>query len=87
MLAHLRAEGVLIPAAAVLERIGLSARVLARKRVFRALAEGLTDAAYDALEKLVTFDPAVRRSRFAWLRDYAESPAPTNRTRAIRFFT
>jgi len=24
------------------------------------------------------FDPAVRRSRFAWLRDYAESPAPAN---------
>jgi hypothetical protein len=78
MLAHLRAEGVLIPAAAVLERIGLAARVRARKRVFQVLADGLTNAAYDALEKLVTFDPAVRRSRFAWLRDYAESPAPAN---------
>ena len=78
MLAHLRAEGVLVPAAAVLERIGLTARVRARKRMFQVLAEGLTDAAYDALEKLVTFDPAVRRSRLAWLRDYAESPAPTN---------
>jgi TnpA family transposase len=78
MLAHLRAEGVLIPAAAVLERIGLAARARARKRVFQVLAEGLTDAAHDALEKLLTFDPALRRSRFAWLRDYAESPAPTN---------
>ena len=35
MLAHLRAEGVLIPAAAVLERIGLAARVRTRKRVFQ----------------------------------------------------
>jgi hypothetical protein len=78
MLAHLRTEGVLIPAAAVLERIGLAARVRARQRVFRVLAEGLTGAAHDALEELLTFDPAVRRSRFAWLRDYAESPAPTN---------
>ncbi len=78
MLAHLRAEGVLIPAAAVLERIGLAARVRARKRVFQVLAEDLTDAAHDALEKLLTFDVAVQRSRFAWLRDYAESPAPTN---------
>jgi TnpA family transposase len=78
MLAHLRTEGVLIPAAAVLERIGLAARVRARKRVFQVLAEGLTDSAHDALEKLLMFDPAVRRSRFAWLRDYAESPAPAN---------
>ena len=78
ILAHLRAEGVLIPAAAVLERIGLSARIRARKRVFQVLTEGLTDAARDAMEKLLIVDPAVRRSRFAWLRDYPESPAPTN---------
>jgi hypothetical protein len=78
MLAHLRAEGVLVPAAAVLERIGLAARARARQRVFQVLAEGLTDAAHDALEKLLTSDPALRRSRFAWPRDYAESPAPTN---------
>jgi hypothetical protein len=78
MLAHLRTEGVLVPAPAVLERIGLAARVRARKRVFQVLAEGLSDAAHEALEMLLSFDPGVRRSRFAWLRDYAEAPAPTN---------
>ncbi|HTT81818.1 MAG TPA: Tn3 family transposase [Stellaceae bacterium] len=78
MLAHLRAERVLIPAAAVLERIGLAARVRARKRVFQTLVEGLTDAAREALETLLALDPALLRSRFAWLRDYAESPAPSN---------
>lgn len=78
MLGHLRAERVLIPAAAVLERIGLAARVRARKRVFRTLADGLPDATREALESLLTLDPELRRSRFAWLRDYAESPAPTN---------
>jgi TnpA family transposase len=78
MLAHLLVERVLVPAAAVLERIGLAARVRARKRVFQALAEDLTDTTRDALEELLTFDPALRRSRFAWLRDYAESPAPSN---------
>jgi hypothetical protein len=41
MLAHLRTEGVLIPAAAVLDRIKLAARVCARKRIFQVLAEGL----------------------------------------------
>ena len=78
MLAYLRAERVLIPAAAVLERIGLAARVRARKRVFQAMAEELTDAAREVLENLLTFDAALRRSRFAWLRGYPESPAPTN---------
>jgi TnpA family transposase len=78
MLAHLRATNVLLPAAAVLERIGLAARVRARNKAFEALADGLTDSERDALEGLLTVDPEVRRSRFAWLRDYSESPAPSN---------
>src|SRR5271163_4779293 len=44
MLDDLRTTGVLIPAATVLERIGLAARVRARRRAFEALAAGLTDA-------------------------------------------
>ena len=59
MLAHLRSEGVLIPTATVLERIGLAARVSARRRVFRALAEGLTDVAREAVEKLLTHRTAI----------------------------
>ena len=78
MLAHLRAGRVLLPAAAVLERIGLAVRVRARNRAFQALAEGLTNTTREALENLLAFDPALRRSRFAWMRGYAESPAPTN---------
>jgi len=78
MLAHLRAANVLVPAAAVLERIGLTARVRARKRVFQALADGLTEAERAALDALLTVDPELRCSRFAWLRDYSESPAPSN---------
>ena len=66
MLAHLRAGNVLIPATAVLERVGLAARARARKRIFEVMAEGLTDAAREVLERLLTFDPALRRSRFAW---------------------
>ena len=78
MLAHLRTTNVLVPAAAVLERIGLSARVRARRKTFEALADDLTDAECDTLESLLTVDPEVHRSRFAWLRDYSESPAPSN---------
>ena len=78
MLDCLRGANVLIPAAAVLERIGLAARARARKKAFETLANGLTDAARDAIERLLRVDPEVRRSRFAWLRDYSESPAPSN---------
>ncbi len=78
ILAHLHAERVLIPDAAVLERIGLAARARARKRTFQALVDGLTDVQQAALDGLLVTDPALRRSRLAWLRDAPEAPAPTN---------
>ncbi len=78
MLAHLRASSVLLPPATVLERIGLAARCARAKKIFEALADGLTDAERDTLARLLTVDPELRRSRFAWLRDYSESPAPSN---------
>ena len=78
MLAHLRISGVVLPPATVLERIGLAARARARKKTFEALAGGLSNAERDTLARLLTVDPELRRSRFAWLRDYSESPAPSN---------
>jgi TnpA family transposase len=78
MLAHLRANGVLLPTAAVLERIGLAARARARKKTFETFAAGLSDSERDTLMGLLAVDPELRRSRFAWLRDYSESPAPSN---------
>src|SRR5215210_1007926 len=68
----------MVPPATVLERIGLAARARARKRTFETLATGMTDAERDMLAGLLTVDPDLRRSRFAWLRDYSESPAPSN---------
>ena len=78
MLEHLRAARVLIPAPTVLERIGLEARVRARRTAFQTLASGLTDADSEKLVGLLAYDPDVRRSRFAWSRDSPESPAPSN---------
>ncbi|MFL5337380.1 MAG: DUF4158 domain-containing protein, partial [Geminicoccaceae bacterium] len=78
MLTHLRVGAVLIPDAAVLERIGLAARARARKRTFQTLVDGLTGTEHAALDGLLVTDPALRRSRFAWLRDVPEAPAPTN---------
>ena len=78
MLTHLRVRGVLVPDAAVLERIGLAARARARQRTFRALVDEMTEAERSALDGLLVTDPALRRSRFAWLRDAPEASAPTN---------
>src|SRR6185437_14163923 len=72
------APRALIPTAPVLERIGLIARVRARRRAFETLVAGLTGADRERLYTLLVNDPDVRRSRFAWLRDYLESPAPSN---------
>ena len=83
MLAHLRANSILLTAAAVLERIGLAARARARKKTFGTLAAGLSDTERDTLTGLLVVDPELRRSRFAWLRDYSESPAPSNIRRAV----
>lgn len=84
IIAHLRANNVLFPTVNVLERIGLAARARARKKVFELLADGLTAGERAALEKLLAIDPELRRSRFAWLRDYSESPAPLQHRRASR---
>jgi len=65
MLAHLRANRVLLPVAAVLERTGLAARARARKKTFETLAAGLSDSERDTLTRLLTIDPELRRSRFA----------------------
>ena len=65
MLTHLRVRGVLVPDAAVLERIGLAARARARQRTFKALVDGITAAEQVALDGLLVTDPTVRRSRFA----------------------
>ncbi len=78
MLAYLRTSGVLLPAAAVLERIGLAARARARKKTFEAIASGMSESERDTLTGLLAVDPELRRSRFAWLREYSESPAPSN---------
>jgi hypothetical protein len=65
MLAHLRVNGVLLPAAAVLERIGLAARARARKKTFETLSVGLSASERDTLTGLLADDPELRRSCFA----------------------
>ena len=78
MLDRFRARGVLVPEAGVLERVGLAARARTRRRTFQVLADGLTVVEQAALDGLLATDPALRQSRFAWLRDAPEAPTPAN---------
>ncbi|MFC7478250.1 Tn3 family transposase [Dankookia sp. GCM10030260] len=79
MLVHLRREGVVVPGAAVLERIGLAARARARRLALARLTQGIGNAERAALDAVLKPDPALRgRSRLVWLRDAPQAPGPTN---------
>jgi len=69
---------VIVPDASVLERIGLAARARARKRTFMALTEGAVRSRIQCDRRLLILDRDLRRTPFAWLRSYSESPAPSN---------
>ncbi len=78
MLEHLRAARVLIPAPTVLERIGLEARVRARRTAFQTLASGLTDADSEKLVGLLAHDPGCAPVLLRLVARLPESPAPSN---------
>lgn len=78
MVERLRADRVIVPDAGVLERIALAARARARKQTFNVLTTVLDRDQRLRLNLLLMVDPALKRSTFAWLRDYSESPAPSN---------
>lgn len=60
------------------ERIGLAARAIARRRAERALIEGLAPEMLGALDKLLEVDAAIGQTRFNWLRSAPEAPAASN---------
>ena len=67
-----------LPAIDTLDRIGRAARVVARRRMEAALLDGLSSKELAALEGLLAVDPAIRQTRFAWLRAFPEAPSEKN---------
>jgi hypothetical protein len=67
----LRERGALLPAVETIERLGLAARAIARRRAEIALIEGLALEKLQALDKLLEIDPAIGQTRFHWLRSRA----------------
>jgi TnpA family transposase len=76
--AAFRSRNVLLPSTDKLERIGTAGRAVARKRVQTSLLEGLTPERLETFEQLLMVDPAIRQTRFAWLRALPETPSEKN---------
>ena len=84
---EVRARRVLLPAARVIERLGLSARARARQAAYRDLIAGLAPQTERALLALLEVDPATARSGYARLRDWSSAPSAANLVRLSGLLT
>ena len=75
---HLRGHGILLPAATILERIGLAARARARKQAHKNLVEGLEHETIAGLEALIAVESDQDRTPLAWVREWPEAPTQKN---------
>jgi TnpA family transposase len=78
MIEYLRERRILLPAAVTLEKIALAARALARKRAYKALAEGLPPQTIAGLQALLVVPENDERTPLAWLREWPEAPRQRN---------
>lgn len=73
-----RERRVLLPVANMIERTGLAARAIARRRAEAALIAELDPEKLQALDNLLVVDPAIGQTRFHWLRSSPDAPAAGN---------
>lgn len=78
LVATFRERGSLLPAIDTIERIGLAARAIARRRAERALIEEISVDTLQSLDRLLEVDPAIGQTRFHWLRSAPEAPGASN---------
>jgi hypothetical protein len=69
VIAALRAENIILPAPAVIERTAIAGRARARKRAADALLAGISPAQLAKLDALLIPGPALKATPFAWLRN------------------
>jgi TnpA family transposase len=74
VVAALRAAGVILPAAAVIERAAIAGRTRARKRAADTLLAGVPDAQLAKLEALLVPDPQFGTAPFTWLKAMPVAP-------------
>ncbi|RJT19181.1 DUF4158 domain-containing protein, partial [Mesorhizobium waimense] len=78
IVAELRNRNSLLPAANIIERMGLAARAIARRRAERTLIEGISSDRLQDLDRLLEVDPTIGQTRFHWLRSAPEAPGASN---------
>ena len=78
IIATFRERCVLVPVVDMIERMGLAARAIARRRAESALIADLSDKKLETLDILLDVDPAIRQTRFNWLRSAPDAPGAGN---------
>jgi TnpA family transposase len=76
--AAFRQAKAILPALSVIERIGIAARAIARRRAEAALLSDLTPDLLAALDALLVVDPLIGQTRFSWLRTASQAPGVAN---------
>jgi TnpA family transposase len=78
IIATFRERRVLLPAVNMIERMGLAARAVARRRAEHALISDLDPEKLETLDALLNIDPAIGQTRFHWLRSAPDAPGAGN---------
>ncbi|BCH67492.1 hypothetical protein RvVAT039_pl03250 (plasmid) [Agrobacterium vitis] len=78
IVAAFRERNVLLPAEDVIERLGLAARAVARRRAEAALLAGFSEARLVNLDNLLKVDPKIEHTRFHWIRSTPDGPSGDN---------
>ncbi len=78
IIATFRERRVLLPTVNMIERMGLAARAISRRRAERALLSDLDLEKLERLDALLDVDPAIGQTRFHWLRSAPDAPGAGN---------
>ena len=78
IIATYRERRALLPVATMIERMGLAARAIARRRAEAALISELAPEKLEALDALLDVDPTIGQTRFHWLRSAPDAPGASN---------
>lgn len=78
IVAAFRERNVLLPTEDVIERMGLAARAIARRRAEVALLAGFSEVRLVDLDDLLSVDPEIEHTRFHWIRSAPDAPSGDN---------
>ncbi len=78
VIAAFRERKALLPSQHSIEKIGIAARAVARRRAESALISDIAPEKLEALDALLAVDPAIGQTRFHWLRSASDAPGAGN---------